>query len=95
MDAVRRTRREQAFRIRMQVVGGLSAGDGVLAARAFTDLADACIRTLAPAALEETVARLGGAFPGEVAVIALRQMWLGRDDGQFRPGPDDALQSRG
>jgi glutamate-ammonia-ligase adenylyltransferase len=37
---------------------------------AFADLADVCIRALAPWALKE-VERMGGAFPGEVAVVAL------------------------
>jgi glutamate-ammonia-ligase adenylyltransferase len=37
---------------------------------AFAELADACIRALAPAALAE-IERLAGAFPGELAVIAL------------------------
>ena len=68
MDAVRRSHREQAFRIGVQVMSG-----SVTAAQAgagFAELADACIRALAPAALAE-VERIGGAFPGEVAVIAL------------------------
>ncbi|NBB17285.1 bifunctional [glutamine synthetase] adenylyltransferase/[glutamine synthetase]-adenylyl-L-tyrosine phosphorylase [Caulobacter sp. SLTY] len=68
MDAARRVHREQAFRIGVQVIGGTAtaadAGGG------FADLADLCIAGLAPAALAETV-RQGGAFPGEVAVIAL------------------------
>jgi len=38
--------------------------------RGFADLAYLCIRTLAPAALAEAE-RLGGAFPGQVAVVAL------------------------
>ena len=40
------------------------------AGAAFAELADACIRALAPAALAE-VERIGGSFPGEVAVVAL------------------------
>ena len=53
------------------------------AGKAFADLADVCIGALAPAALAETE-RLGGAFPGEVAVVALgkcgsREMSAGSD----------------
>ena len=68
MDAVRRVYREQDFRIGLQVMSGTSSAEA--AGRAFADLADACIRALAPSALAET-ARLGGAFPGDVAVVAL------------------------
>ena len=68
MNAVRRLHREQAFRIGMQTLSG-RAGPGA-AGRAFTNLADAVMGTLSEAALAETV-RLGGAFPGAVAVIAL------------------------
>jgi glutamate-ammonia-ligase adenylyltransferase len=65
MDAVRRSYREQAFRIGVQVLSGAaSAAD---AGPAFAGLADTCIRALAAAALAETT-RIGGAFPGEVAV---------------------------
>jgi glutamate-ammonia-ligase adenylyltransferase len=46
------------------------AASAETAGRAFADLADLCIETLAPAALAETV-RIGGAFPGQVAVVAL------------------------
>jgi glutamate-ammonia-ligase adenylyltransferase len=81
MDAVRRAHREQAFRIGVQVMGGLATAEA--AGAAFADLADACIRALAPAALAETE-RAGGAFPGEVAVVALgkcgsREMTAGSD----------------
>jgi glutamate-ammonia-ligase adenylyltransferase len=81
MDAARRVHREQAFRIGVQVMSG-SAGP-VEAGRAFAALADACIGALAPIALEETV-RIGGAFEGEVAVVALgkagsREMTMGSD----------------
>jgi glutamate-ammonia-ligase adenylyltransferase len=81
MDAVRRAHREQAFRIGVQVLSGsASAAD---AGPAFAGLADACIRALAAAALKE-VERIGGAFPGEVAVVALgkagsREMTAGSD----------------
>ena len=81
MDAVRRVHREQAFRIGVQVMSGVASADQ--AGRAFADLADVCIRALAPAALAETE-RLGGAFPGDVAVVALgkcgsREMNAGSD----------------
>ena len=81
MDAARRLHREQAFRIGVQVMSGaVSAAE---AGPAFADLADACIRGLAGVALAE-VERLAGAFPGEVAVIALgkcgsREMTAGSD----------------
>jgi [glutamine synthetase] adenylyltransferase / [glutamine synthetase]-adenylyl-L-tyrosine phosphorylase len=81
MDAVRRARREQAFRIGVQVMSGLASA--AEAGAAFADLADACIRALSPAALGE-VERLGGTFAGEVAVVALgkcgsREMTAGSD----------------
>jgi glutamate-ammonia-ligase adenylyltransferase len=68
MGAARRAHREQAFRIGVQVMSG--AADADQAGRAFAALADACIRVLAPTALAETE-RLGGAFSGQVAVVAL------------------------
>mgnify|MGYP001199840433 CR=1 FL=1 len=68
MDAVRRLHREQAFRVGVQVMSGAASAE--VAGRAFADLADLCIGVLAPAALGETV-RIGGAFDGEVAVVAL------------------------
>lgn len=68
MDVARRLHREQAFRIGVQVMSGTaSAAD---AGAAFADLADLIIQGLAPAALAETE-RQGGAFAGEVAVVAL------------------------
>ena len=81
MDAVRRVHREQAFRIGVQVMSG--AADAERVGAAFADLADACIRALARAALAETE-RIGGAFPGELAVVALgkagsREMTAGSD----------------
>ena len=81
MDAARRLHREQAFRIGVQVMSGsVSAAE---AGPAFADLADACIRVLAGPSRSE-VERLAGAFPGEVAVIALgkcgsREMTAGSD----------------
>ena len=68
MDAARRAHRERAFRIGVQVMA--SSADARAAGRAHTALADACIRALAAVSLNEAV-RIGGAFPGEVAVIAL------------------------
>jgi glutamate-ammonia-ligase adenylyltransferase len=68
MSAARRAHREQAFRIGVQVMSG--AANAEQAGRAFAALADACIRALAPRALAETE-RVGGAFPGQVAVVAL------------------------
>jgi glutamate-ammonia-ligase adenylyltransferase len=68
MDAARRAHREQVFRIGVQLMGGTAGAAS--AGPAFTAIADGCIRALAPAALAETT-RLGGAFPGEVAILAL------------------------
>jgi glutamate-ammonia-ligase adenylyltransferase len=81
MDAVRRVQREQAFRIGVQVMSGLASA--AEAGSAFADLADACIRALSPAAMDE-VTRLGGDFPGAAAVVALgkcgsREMTAGSD----------------
>ncbi len=68
MGAARRGHREQAFRIGVQLISG--AADAEQAGRAFAALADACIAGLSRKALAE-VERLGGGFPGEVAVVAL------------------------
>jgi glutamate-ammonia-ligase adenylyltransferase len=68
MDAARRVHREQAFRIGVQVMSGTATAEA--AGAAFADLADLMIRGLADAALAET-ARQGGAFDGDVAVVAL------------------------
>ena len=81
MDAVRRVHREQAFRIGVQVMSGSATAE--IAGRAFADLADLCIDTLAPVSLAEAQ-RLGGTFPGQVAVVALgkcgsREMSAGSD----------------
>jgi glutamate-ammonia-ligase adenylyltransferase len=81
MDAVRRVHREQAFRVGVQVMSGAASAE--MAGRAFANLADLCMEALAPAALAEAE-RLGGQFPGEVAVIALgkcgsREMSAGSD----------------
>jgi glutamate-ammonia-ligase adenylyltransferase len=81
MDAVRVVHREQAFRVGVQVMSGVSGAE--VAGRAFADLADLCVEVLAPAALAET-RRVGGDFPGEIAVVALgkcgsREMSAGSD----------------
>ncbi|MGZ8407479.1 MAG: bifunctional [glutamine synthetase] adenylyltransferase/[glutamine synthetase]-adenylyl-L-tyrosine phosphorylase [Caulobacteraceae bacterium] len=68
MNAVRRVHREQQFRIGVQILSGSS--DLSEAGGAYADLADLCVRVLAPAALAEAE-RIAGAFPGDVAVIAL------------------------
>jgi len=81
MDAVRIVHREQAFRVGVQVMSG--AASAAVAGKAFADLADVCVEALADAALAETE-RLGGAFAGDVAVVALgkcgsREMSAGSD----------------
>jgi glutamate-ammonia-ligase adenylyltransferase len=81
MDAVRVLQREQAFRVGVQVMSGTASAE--TAGKAFADLADVCIRVLAPAALDEVASR-AGAFPGVVAVVALgkcgsREMSAGSD----------------
>ena len=68
MDEARRLHAEAAFRVGVRVLGG--AADGLAAGVAFADLADGIIRALAGASLTE-VQRVAGAFPGDVAVIAL------------------------
>ena len=68
MDAARVMHREQAFRIGLQVMSGAASAEE--AGRAFAGLADMVVRSLAPVALTETV-RIGGAFAGQVAVVAL------------------------
>lgn len=81
MDVVRRIHREQAFRVGVQVMSGSATAE--MAGRDFADLADLCIEALAPAALAEAE-RMGGAFAGDVAVVALgkcgsREMSAGSD----------------
>ncbi|MBO9545669.1 bifunctional [glutamine synthetase] adenylyltransferase/[glutamine synthetase]-adenylyl-L-tyrosine phosphorylase [Caulobacter sp.] len=68
MDAARRLFRDQSFRIGVRVMSG--SADARDIGRAFAELGDLIISGLAPAALAETE-RLGGAFPGQVAVVAL------------------------
>ncbi len=81
MDVVRRFHREQSFRVGVQVMSGRA--DAELAGLAFAKLADICLQALAPVALAD-VERTGGAFEGEVAVVALgrcgsREMNAGSD----------------
>nr|WP_313519884.1 bifunctional [glutamine synthetase] adenylyltransferase/[glutamine synthetase]-adenylyl-L-tyrosine phosphorylase [Brevundimonas diminuta] len=81
MNAVRRLHREQTFRIGMHVVTGRTTAEQ--AGLTYTSLADACMKGLAPAALSEAE-RMGGAFDGAVAVVALgkagsREMTAGSD----------------
>ena len=81
MDVVRRAHREQTFRVGVQVMSGSASAE--TAGAAFADLADLCIQALGPVALAEAE-RLGGAFPGQVAVVALgkcgsREMSAGSD----------------
>ncbi len=68
MDAVRRSNREQSFRIGVQLMAGIATA--AEAGPAFTSLAQASVGALAPAALEETE-RLGGRFSGQVGILAL------------------------
>jgi glutamate-ammonia-ligase adenylyltransferase len=96
MDAARRAYRDRAFRIGVQVMAGTA--DARQAGRAHTALADACIRALAAASLAEAE-RIGGAFPGEVAVVALgkagsREMTARSDLDLmtlYRPSSPDAM----
>lgn len=81
MDTARRYHREQSFRVGVQVMGGTATAQE--AGAAFADLADAVMAGLAPVALAEAT-RMGGEFPGEVAVVALgkygsREMSAGSD----------------
>lgn len=68
MNAVRRFHRERSFRIGVHVLSGRLKGEA--AGRAQTDLADACIQALAPAAFADVV-RTAGPLAGEAAVLAL------------------------
>ena len=68
MDLARRVYREQSFRIGVQVMSGTATAAD--AGAAFATLADLIMQGLAPAALAETE-RQGGAFAGQVAVVAL------------------------
>ncbi len=68
MDEARRLHAEAAFRIGVQVLGGVASAED--AGRAFAGLADGLISGLSRAALNE-VERIAGPFDGDVAVIAL------------------------
>jgi len=68
MDAARRLHRERAFQVALQILAG--AASAPEAGEAFADLADVCVAGLARASLAE-MERQAGAFPGELAVIAL------------------------
>ncbi|NJC40171.1 glutamate-ammonia-ligase adenylyltransferase [Brevundimonas alba] len=69
MNVVRRVHREQMFRIGVQTLTGRVGPEE--AGRAYTTLADACLRALAPAAMAETVRQGGALSGGAVAVVAL------------------------
>ncbi|MFN3228967.1 MAG: bifunctional [glutamine synthetase] adenylyltransferase/[glutamine synthetase]-adenylyl-L-tyrosine phosphorylase [Asticcacaulis sp.] len=71
MNRVRRAHREQAFRIGLHILNGRVGTTE--AGAAYARLADAAITALAPEALRET-SRLGGVFPGKVAVIGLGKL---------------------
>ena len=82
LDAARRVYREQTFRIGVQVMSGTASA--AQAGPAFADLADVCIRGLARRLALAEIKRQAGAFPGDVAVIALgkcgsREMTAGSD----------------
>ncbi len=68
MNAARRLFRDQSFRIGVRVMSGTAGASDVGAA--FAGLGDLIVGGLAPAALAETI-RIGGDFPGQVAVVAL------------------------
>jgi glutamate-ammonia-ligase adenylyltransferase len=68
MDEARRIHAEAAFRIAVQVLGGVASAEA--AGHAFAVLADGLISGLSRAALDE-VERVAGPFAGDVAVIAL------------------------
>ncbi len=98
MNAGRRALREGAFRIGVRVLGDAASAE--TAGRAFADLADAIISGLGHASLAE-VDRTAGAFPGEVAVIALgkcgsREMTARSDLDLmtlYKPGSRDATSA--
>ncbi|MGZ3304798.1 MAG: bifunctional [glutamine synthetase] adenylyltransferase/[glutamine synthetase]-adenylyl-L-tyrosine phosphorylase [Asticcacaulis sp.] len=71
MNALRRTVREQMFRIGMQILNGRL--DTEAAGGAYARLADACIRHLAPLAIED-IRRLAGGLDGQVAILALGKL---------------------
>jgi glutamate-ammonia-ligase adenylyltransferase len=101
LDAARRVHRDQAFRVGVQVLSGMARPEE--AGEAFAALADACITTLAPVAMTETV-RVGGHLAGgEVCVLALgkagsREMTAGSDLDLmtvYRAPPEAVSDTRG
>ena len=98
MDIARRSHREHAFRIAVQVLEG--AASAAAAGVAFADLADALIEGLSRASLAEAE-RSFGAMEGDVAVIALgkcgsREMTAQSDLDLmtlYRPGHPEAMSA--
>ena len=68
LNVARRFHREEAFRIGVQVLEGQANSEE--AGRAYAELAEACVSTMAHAAVAE-VERAHGAQPGAFAVLAL------------------------
>jgi glutamate-ammonia-ligase adenylyltransferase len=68
LNAARRVKREEAFRIGMQILSGRATAEA--AGAAYADLAEAAIEALAQTALAE-VERLYGVQPGVFTVLAL------------------------
>jgi [glutamine synthetase] adenylyltransferase / [glutamine synthetase]-adenylyl-L-tyrosine phosphorylase len=68
LNAARRFQREEAFRIGVQVLENIANAQE--AGVAYADLAEACVRAMADAALRE-VERMYGAQPGAFVVLAL------------------------
>jgi glutamate-ammonia-ligase adenylyltransferase len=68
LNAARRFQREEAFRVAVQVLEG--AANAQDAGAAYAELAEACVRAMADAALSE-VQRMYGPQPGAFVVLAL------------------------
>ncbi|WP_135210740.1 bifunctional [glutamine synthetase] adenylyltransferase/[glutamine synthetase]-adenylyl-L-tyrosine phosphorylase [Vitreimonas flagellata] len=68
LNAARRFQREEAFRIGVQVLENIANAQD--AGAAYADLAEACVRAMADAALSE-VERMYGPQPGAFVVLAL------------------------
>lgn len=68
LNAARRFQREEAFRIGVQILEDQANAES--AGAAYADLAEACVVTMADAALSE-VERVNGAQPGAFVVLAL------------------------
>jgi glutamate-ammonia-ligase adenylyltransferase len=71
LNVARRHQREEAFRIAIHLVDGIS--EPTLAGFAHADLAEACVRAMADAALAETE-RLYGPQPGTFVVLGLGKL---------------------